>query len=206
MGAGDTHPPVVGYWHPPVGGGAYGADRGGDKRHPGIDVGGPVGRPVYAVADLAIRRVVDDPNDNAGFRGYGRSVVAEVVDQPGTFVLYAHLDTAEVDAGETVSAGTRIGTMGRTAWRTHGGAEEFRTSRAHLHLEFSVGHEWPKRYGKGAIDPLAWFADRGLIGASFADRGATFREADGWGVPMGPGVHPTPAPPPPGPKDGGRGG
>jgi len=176
----------VGYWHAPRGGGRYGAERGADRTHPGIDIGGPVGRPVFAVTHMRVTRVIDDPCDNAGFRGYGRSVVAQLdgpEDGPYDFVIYAHLESVDVREGDELRAGALVGTMGKTAWRTECGGEQFRTSRAHLHLEFARGRSWPKRYGMGAFDPVEWFRSRGVVGPDFAERGATFRPEDGWGSP-----------------------
>lgn len=75
--------------------------------HNGVDIAAPVGTPVIApAAGVVTSRYYHE-------RG-GRSLVLELDDQYGTRAGFAHLDTQEVNEGDRVTAGQRIGTVGRT--------------------------------------------------------------------------------------------
>jgi murein DD-endopeptidase MepM/ murein hydrolase activator NlpD len=86
------------------------------KMHTGMDIAAPTGTPVRAAADGVV--------SFAGRRGgYGNTVI---VDHPdGTQTLYAHKHTLGVRAGESVTAGQTIGTVGSTGHSTG----------PHLHFE-----------------------------------------------------------------------
>ncbi len=97
--------------------------------HPGIDIGAPVGTPVYAAADGAVVSPFDDPG------GYGCNVVINHSGgsslYQGIITIYGHLSSIDVSAGTQISAGTLIGYSGGAA-----GAEcSGNASGPHLHFE-----------------------------------------------------------------------
>ncbi|MHB1330645.1 MAG: peptidoglycan DD-metalloendopeptidase family protein [Minisyncoccota bacterium] len=87
--------------------------------HNGVDFGAPVGTPVIASADGTV--IVARGSGWNG--GYGLYVV--VSHSNGTQTLYAHLSTVNITAGETVSKGQTIGTVGSTG----------KSTGPHLHFE-----------------------------------------------------------------------
>lgn len=108
----------------------------GDRFHEAIDIApvlprrkGEATDPVVAVMDGVIGHI----NNVAGNSSYGRYVVMEhpEADLP-IYTLYAHLASIEANLrpGMKVAAGTRLGTMGRSA-----GGYSIPRDRAHLHLE-----------------------------------------------------------------------
>ena len=101
---------------------------GRNPSHQGIDIGGSRGAPILAAHE---GRVV-----YAGqhFRGYGNMVILEFNEEWAT--LYAHLHTIDVQEGQWVHRGDKLGGMGRTG----------RATGVHLHFEL-LRHKQP-------IDPL----------------------------------------------------
>jgi hypothetical protein len=106
----------------------YSYTDGGSSRslHNGIDLAAPVGTPIFASGAgrvvLAKERVIS-----------GNSVVIEHL--PGVFTLYYHLEDIEVQEGQRLHRGQRIGTVGMTGLATG----------PHLH--------WELRVGGVAVDP-----------------------------------------------------
>jgi murein DD-endopeptidase MepM/ murein hydrolase activator NlpD len=96
--------------------------------HNGWDIAGPEGTPIYAVDSGQVKY--------AGWnnQGYGYMVV---IDHDGRYqTLYAHFHASpSVSVGQSVSAGTVIGSMGNTGFSTG----------SHLHFEI--------RHGSELIDP-----------------------------------------------------
>lgn len=87
--------------------------------HSGMDIAAPVGTPVLAGA---AGRVID-----AGDYFFnGRTVWID--HGAGLLTMYCHLDSIEVKHGQTVAAGDRIGTVGKTG----------RVTGAHLHWSVSL--------------------------------------------------------------------
>ncbi len=88
--------------------------------HHGWDLAAPTGTPVYAAGAgrvvLAEERIIS-----------GNSVVIEHL--PGVYGLYYHLERIDVDAGEYVEPGRKIGEVGATGLVTG----------PHLHWEIRVG-------------------------------------------------------------------
>ncbi len=99
--------------------GMFGAERDGILRkecgqgHCGIDLGGPIGRPIVAVADGVVVRVERSELGRDGRSG--RYVRIEHAD--GTLTAYMHLDQIEegLQVGDRVDGGQQIGTLGATA-------------------------------------------------------------------------------------------
>jgi murein DD-endopeptidase MepM/ murein hydrolase activator NlpD len=99
--------------------GMFGAERDGTLRkecgqgHCGIDLGGPIGRPIVAVADGIIVRIEHSELGRDGRSG--RYIRIEHAD--GTLTAYMHLDRVEpgLEVGDRVDGGQQIGTLGATA-------------------------------------------------------------------------------------------
>jgi murein DD-endopeptidase MepM/ murein hydrolase activator NlpD len=91
--------------------------RGRAAMHPGVDLAGPVGSPIYATAD----GMVDRAEWNTG--GYGNLV--EIDHGHGIQTRYGHLTRYIVTPGEHVKRGQLIAYMGSTG----------RSTGSHLHYE-----------------------------------------------------------------------
>lgn len=112
----------------------YGARWG--VQHLGIDIAGPIGTPIYAVADGE----VIDAGPASGFGMWVRLLHAD-----GTITVYGHVDTTTVSVGEYVLAGDQIATMGNRGFSTG----------PHCHFEVWLD-------GNNKIDPIPWLATRGI--------------------------------------------
>ena len=86
--------------------------------HAGVDIGAPIGTPVYAWFNGT---VIASPQST----GFGRQVV---VRQGEIHVRYAHLYTIDVEVGQIIRQGQQIGTVGSTG----------RSTGPHLHLGFYI--------------------------------------------------------------------
>jgi len=90
--------------------------------HTGIDIAGPIGDPVIAFMDGTVTYA-----DTVSW-GFGRHVNIN----NGHFITstYAHLDTIDpnIHVGDTIPAGTIIGTRGNTGWSTG----------PHLHFQINI--------------------------------------------------------------------
>src|SRR3954447_9627746 len=91
--------------------------KGRAAMHPGVDLAGPVGTPIYATAD----GTVDRAEWNSG--GYGNLV--EIDHGHGIQTRYGHLTRYIVSAGQHVKRGELIAYMGSTG----------RSTGSHLHYE-----------------------------------------------------------------------
>ena len=101
------------------------------KAHLGVDYAAPTGTEVRTVADGTV--------EFAGVqRGFGNVVIVEHRNHHST--VYAHLSRIGVRAGERVTQGEKIGTVGSTGWATG----------PHLHFEFRVNgvHQDPLTLAK----------------------------------------------------------
>ena len=88
------------------------------RTHPGIDLAGETGAPVRAAAAGTVATVEDDPL-------YGLTVVIDGGD--GAVYAYAGLHRVAVRAGDAVTAGESLGTLGMPPFEADIGA--------HLHFE-----------------------------------------------------------------------
>ena len=88
--------------------------------HPGIDLAGPMGTPIYATADGTVLRA----GWNAG--GYGNLV--ELDHGKGIATRYGHMSAVLVSAGQHITRGQQIGRMGSTG----------RSTGSHLHYEVRI--------------------------------------------------------------------
>lgn len=105
------------------------------RMHRGVDVAGPVGTPIVAAA----MGVVEQAGWNSG--GYGNLV--EIRHPDGSLTRYAHNNSLNVSAGQTVRQGQKIAEMGSTGYSTG----------PHLHFEVHMS-------GQGAVNPVAYLPNR----------------------------------------------
>lgn len=107
--------------------GVFGSQRilNGEPRQPhyGLDIAGPVGTPVAAMASGRVT-LADD------FHFFGKLVVLD--HGHGINTLYAHLSEVHVREGQAVARGERIAAMGATG----------RVTGPHLHLSLSWYTTW----------------------------------------------------------------
>lgn len=130
--------------------GEFGTSRaGGSRVHNGLDIQGQVGDPIVAYRDGTVLFA----GQQAGGKGYGNYIVLEHAD--GSQSLYAHLERLEVREGETVGAGDRIATMGRS-----GNTPE--TGDTHLHFEIREGATPGARLTGTPVDPMGRFTQVAL--------------------------------------------
>ncbi len=95
--------------------------------HCGVDLDGPIGRPIVAVADGVIVRV---ERHEMGLDGKSGRYV-RIAHDDGTLTAYMHLDDVaeDIQVGDHVAAGQYVGTLGATA--TYG-------APAHLHFSLEI--------------------------------------------------------------------
>lgn len=102
----------------------WGAVRGGGTRsHKGIDIGAPVGHPVYAARAGVVSRVVNTDTGNPGLR--------VVLDHGDAVTDYMHNSRNLVSVGLNVQQGQLIAECGKTG--------NARTTPPHVHFEIRPG-------------------------------------------------------------------
>ena len=109
-------------------------------RHTAVDIGAPVGTPIYAAAAGTVLIADGRGLYNTGYGNY--VVINHIINGQQIQTLYAHMNKVAATAGEKVTAGEIIGYVGRTGLATG----------PHLHFEVN-----------GAVNP---FADDPNYGAS----------------------------------------
>lgn len=112
---------TTGYFIRPISGGKK---TQGIHGYNGVDLAAPIGTPIVAAAGGT---VLISKGGGGWNGGYGNYIV--IKHGNGTQTLYAHLTTTLVSAGDTVSQGQKIGTMGTTG----------RSTGSHLHFEVRGG-------------------------------------------------------------------
>ncbi len=142
-GGGKGYVPGGGGKHWPTTRSPYGAIHDAYTGFPAVDFSVATGNPAYAVADGTITRSQDlVGNDgrvsNGGYYSYGR--VIQLRTDQGPEVLYAHLNSRSVTAGQRVKGGAIIGRTGNTG----------HSFGSHLHFGATNG-------------PLAWLRRGGTI-------------------------------------------
>ncbi|MCQ9343889.1 M23 family metallopeptidase [Corynebacterium kozikiae] len=105
--------------------------------HSGIDIANAVGTPIYAA-------MAGEVIDSGPASGYGNWI--RIRHDDGTITVYGHMETLAVSVGERVEAGQNIAGMGNRGFSTG----------SHLHFQVHPG-------GQGAVDPVSWFAERGIV-------------------------------------------
>lgn len=111
--------------------------------HTGNDYGAACGTPVYAVHDGTVRL-------RTGNSWYGKWLVTVRTGPASLSTDYAHMESVDVDDGQPVKAGTKLGTVGDLG----------NSFGCHLHLEVHT------KGGDGgtsddAIDPHTWLSTNG---------------------------------------------
>ena len=94
--------------------------RGSAAMHPGIDLAGPYGTPIYATADGTVLR--------AGWNNGGYGNLIEIDHGRGIATRYGHLSQVLVSAGDHIARGQLIARMGSTG----------RSTGSHLHYEVRI--------------------------------------------------------------------
>ena len=133
----------------------FGYQRTPDHVHQGVDILAPDGSSV--LSPLAGEVVHVNEAYQQGFSGYGKAVVVKTTLPGGrpVWLLFAHLGRTEVKAGDTVSAGTRLGFVGRTKFTTANPTAMFASSGAHLHFEASP-RPYPQDSEAPRLDPTPY--------------------------------------------------
>ncbi|MFQ6398915.1 M23 family metallopeptidase [Nocardia sp. KC 131] len=103
--------------------------------HNGIDIAGPIGTPIYAVANGTVI-------DAGPAQGFGLWV--RIRHDDGSITVYGHMYDFFVSVGERVPAGMQIARMGNRG----------DSSGPHLHFEVILGGQH--------VDPQQWLAVHGL--------------------------------------------
>jgi len=143
----------------------------GRRFHEGIDIApyhrrdrrGEATDPVVAAFTGTVAYV----NTTAGDSSYGRYVIMEHPQfSPAVYTLYAHLAAvdASIEKGRVIDAGTRLGTMGRSA-----GGYTIPRDRAHLHFEIGLQlterfQEWYDRQRYGSRNQHGNYSGLNLVG------------------------------------------
>lgn len=154
----------------------YGGTAGGRLRpHTGVEFFNPAGTPVLAVASASVYYAGSDAEVLFGpqLNFYGNLIVLELTDysyggQP-IYALYGHLSAIDVEAGQAVVAGDRIGAVGGTGVANGG---------SHLHFEVRIGD--PMGYFTSTRNPDLWIRPYGgygtLAGRILSADGVPLRE------------------------------
>lgn len=136
--------------------------------HHGVEFNNGTGTPVYAAGDGEV--VFAGPDTEAVYSPwknfYGNVIVIRHADD--LFTLYAHLSVMDVQAGQQVKVGEKIGEVGKT-----GGA-----IGSHLHFEVRRGDA--EDYFS-ALNPELWLTpkvDEGVLVISVVDAQGKYQRAD----------------------------
>ena len=132
----------------------------GAAMHPGIDLAGAYGTPIYATADGTVVR--------AGWNNGGYGNMVELDHGRGIMTRYGHMSAVLVHAGDHVTRGQQIGRMGSTG----------RSTGNHLHYEVRIdGHP---------VNPIPFMKSTDYVLAMQKRSGSPSMDAVGVG---GPGQH-----------------
>ena len=129
--------------------------RAGAAMHPGIDLAGAYGTPIYATADGTVVR--------AGWNSGGYGNLVELDHGRGITTRYGHMSAILVKAGEHVTRGQQIGRMGSTG--------------NHLHYEVRIDGR--------AVNPIPFMKSTDYVLAMQRRSGAASMDAVAIGGPSG---------------------
>ena len=131
----------------------------GAAMHPGIDLSGAYGTPIYATADGTVLR--------AGWNSGGYGNLVEIDHGRGIATRYGHMSAILVQAGEHVTRGQQIGRMGSTG----------RSTGNHLHYEVRIDGR--------AVNPIPFMKSTDYVLAMQRRAGASSMDAVAIGGPSG---------------------
>ena len=127
--------------------------RAGAAMHPGIDLAGAYGTPIYATADGTVVR--------AGWNSGGYGNLVELDHGRGITTRYGHMSAILVKAGEHVTRGQQIGRIGSTG----------RSTGNHLHYEVRIDGR--------AVNPIPFMKSTDYVLAMQQRAGAASMDAVG---------------------------
>jgi murein DD-endopeptidase MepM/ murein hydrolase activator NlpD len=127
--------------------------------HPGIDLAGQYGTPIYATADGTVLR--------AGWNSGGYGNLVEIDHGRGISTRYGHMSAILVQAGEHVTRGEQIGRMGSTG----------RSTGNHLHYEVRIDGR--------AVNPIPFMKSTDYVLAMQRRSGAASMDQVAVGGPAG---------------------
>ena len=130
----------------------FGYARTATHTHQGIDIPGRIGQEVLAAYSGVVTHAWTSLT--SGFSGYGRGVV---IRSPNFWTMYAHMDRVYVSAGERVTGGQVIGTVGKTCFRRSD--PQAQCGGPHLHFEVSP-RPYPQAAEAWRYDPVAILSGR----------------------------------------------
>ena len=131
----------------------------GAAMHPGIDLAGGYGTPIYATADGTVLR--------AGWNSGGYGNLVEGDHGRGITTRYGHMSAILVSAGEHVTPGQQIGRMGSTG----------RSTGNHLHYEVRIDGR--------AVNPIPFMKSTDYVLAMQRRSGAASMDQVALGGPSG---------------------
>jgi len=129
----------------------------GAAMHPGIDLAGSYGTPIYATADGTVLR--------AGWNNGGYGNIVEIDHRRGIATRYGHMSAVLVRDGEHVTRGEQIGRMGSTG----------RSTGNHLHYEVRIDGR--------AVNPIPFMKSTDYVLAMQRRSGAASMDAVAIGGP-----------------------
>jgi murein DD-endopeptidase MepM/ murein hydrolase activator NlpD len=127
--------------------------------HPGIDLSGASGTPIYATADGTVLR--------AGWNSGGYGNLVEVDHGRGITTRYGHMSAIMVSAGQLITRGQQVGRMGSTG----------RSTGNHLHYEVRIDGR--------AVNPIPFMKSTDYVLAMQRRAGTASMDAVGVGGPGG---------------------
>jgi murein DD-endopeptidase MepM/ murein hydrolase activator NlpD len=131
----------------------------GAAMHPGIDLAGQYGTPIYATADGTVLR--------AGWNSGGYGNLVEIDHGRGITTRYGHMSAILVSAGQHITRGQQIGRMGSTG----------RSTGNHLHYEVRIDGR--------AVNPIPFMKSTDYVLAMQRRSGAASMDAVAIGGPTG---------------------
>jgi murein DD-endopeptidase MepM/ murein hydrolase activator NlpD len=127
--------------------------------HPGIDLSGAYGTPIYATADGTVLR--------AGWNSGGYGNLVELDHGRGITTRYGHMSAILVNAGDHVTRGQQVGRMGSTG----------RSTGNHLHYEVRIDGR--------AVNPIPFMKSTDYVLAMQRRQGTAAMDAVAIGGPIG---------------------
>jgi murein DD-endopeptidase MepM/ murein hydrolase activator NlpD len=127
--------------------------------HPGLDLAGPIGTPIYATADGVVLR--------AGWNSGGYGNLVEIDHGRGITTRYGHMSAILVRPGDRITRGQQVGRMGSTG----------RSTGSHLHYEVRIDGR--------AVNPMPFMKSTDYVLAMQRRSGAAPMESLAIGGPTG---------------------